>query len=407
MSSFDLFVKSNKNDVHQRGRFDVMTGNSSCYNARNPGCGIFILMNSPQMSNQNPAAFHKKKTFGLMVFIILMTITACSFPQVAAPPTVGAQMDQVGIMNVYFTDPDHQREGTLPSEALKDAFSQAGESIDLAIYNFNDPVLAKSLIQAHKRGVNVRVVMEDENAGKSTPFSLQAAGIPLVAGNEDGLMHNKFAIIDGSTLWMGSTNFTTYGFYTDNNYFVEISDPDIASIYQGEFNEMFVSGLFGAMALEPSSRNEFSLQESKIEIYFSPEDHISSRLIDLVENAGASVHFLTSSFTLDDLATAMLEKSYQGVEVKGVFDESSVSGNEGTEYDRLRRAGLDIRLDGIQGLMHEKLMIIDDSIVAIGSYNYTASAENRNDENIMIIYDDDLARLFEAEFQRILDQSQP
>lgn len=351
---------------------------------------------------------HISRVFTFLgALICVLGITACNAPQGAVQTPQQSLRDQAGILNVFFTDPERMREGILPSEALKAAIHEADESIDLAIYNFNDPVLANALVDAHDRGVAIRIVMEDENAGKTIPLMLQAAGIPLVSGNEDGLMHNKFAIIDGTTLWMGSLNFTTYGFQTDNNYFVEINDSQIASAYQQEFDELFISKQFGAMSMNPSTVTEYELAGKKVEVYFSPEDHIAEKLISLIKKSNISIHFLTSSFTSDDLASAIIEKSAQGVEIRGVFDESSISGNEGTEYDRLRRAGLDIRLDSIEGQMHEKVIIIDGGIVAIGSYNYTVSAEKRNDENIMIIHDPQLAQVFETEFQRIFEISKP
>lgn len=349
-----------------------------------------------------------KRQVILWLSAALLTILAsCNSRQILPDPSVQQSPEGTSLMNIYFTDPERIRDGTLPSEALKKAFNQAEKSIDLAIYNFGDPILANALLQAKQRGVEIRLVMEDQNAVKNTPQSLQTAGIPLVSGNENGLMHNKFAIIDGQTLWMGSANFTTYGFNTDNNYFVEITEPNIINAYQAEFNEMYRDKLFGDMNLVPSPETEFTFQEMAIEVYFSPEDGIADKLVNLINDADTSVLFLTSSFTLDDLASAMIEKAAQGIEVKGVFDASSVTSNEGTEYDRLRRAGLNIRMDGIEGLMHEKLIIIDSQIIAIGSYNYSASADRRNDENIMIVHDAELARILEMEFERIMDHSQP
>ena len=72
--------------------------------------------------------------------------------------------------------------------------------------------------------------------------------------------------------------------------------------------------------------------------------------------------------------------------VEGVMDDEQVRSNQGTEFDPFRQAGLDVRLDGIDGLMHHKVFIIDQKIVAFGSYNFSQNAEERNDENLMIIY---------------------
>jgi phosphatidylserine/phosphatidylglycerophosphate/cardiolipin synthase-like enzyme len=60
--------------------------------------------------------------------------------------------------------------------------------------------------------------------------------------------------------------------------------------------------------------------------------------------------------------------------------------------------------DGIDGLMHHKVFIIDEQIVVTGSYNFSRSAEERNDENILVIYNTDIAREFLKEFERVKAQ---
>jgi phosphatidylserine/phosphatidylglycerophosphate/cardiolipin synthase-like enzyme len=87
------------------------------------------------------------------------------------------------------------------------------------------------------------------------------------------------------------------------------------------------------------------------------------------------------------------------------MDESQIKSNQGTEFDPFIQAGLNIRSDNLPGLMHHKVMIIDESIVVTGSYNFTASAEDRNDENLVIIYSPEIARLYLAEFQRVFQQA--
>ena len=55
--------------------------------------------------------------------------------------------------------------------------------------------------------------------------------------------------------------------------------------------------------------------------------------------------------------------------------------------------------------MHHKVIIIDDSTVILGSYNFTASADERNDENLLIIHDPEVAALFVEEFGRVYEQA--
>ena len=111
------------------------------------------------------------------------------------------------------------------------------------------------------------------------------------------------------------------------------------------------------------------------------------------------------SFTEDELGDAIRERAEAGVTVAGVMDEEQVDSHIGTEFDAFRQAGLDVYIDGNSGQMHHKVMIVDGSIVIVGSYNFTNSAETRNDENLLVIYNDQIAAQFLEEFKRVYGQA--
>ena len=72
------------------------------------------------------------------------------------------------------------------------------------------------------------------------------------------------------------------------------------------------------------------------------------------------------------------------------------------------QAGLDVRFDNSAGTLHHKLLLIDGRIVATGSYNFTRSAEQANDENVVILRrSGDAAALLQAEFQRLYQAGSP
>jgi phosphatidylserine/phosphatidylglycerophosphate/cardiolipin synthase-like enzyme len=87
------------------------------------------------------------------------------------------------------------------------------------------------------------------------------------------------------------------------------------------------------------------------------------------------------------------------------MEDEQVNSNVGTEFDPFKQAGLDVLRDGNVGQMHHKFMVIDNSIVIFGSYNFTNSAEDRNDENLLVIYNSEIAGQFIAEFQRVYAQA--
>jgi phosphatidylserine/phosphatidylglycerophosphate/cardiolipin synthase-like enzyme len=311
-----------------------------------------------------------------------------------------------GAIQVWFTDPNGVRSSPKLLDALLEAVNSAQKSLDIAIYNFSEPSLANAIIHTKNRGVHVRLVMESDNLSKPVPQQLLSAGIPIIGDGQDSLMHDKFMVVDGKTLLVGSANFTDNGLGTDNNYLLKIDDPDLAEAYSDEFDSMFINGGFGATDLQPSPRADFKPGGIPVEVYFSPEDGISNHLLDVVGKADKSIHFLVYTFTLDNLGQELVDKQQAGVDVRGVFEGDMLPGSTGTEFDLFRRVGLDIRLDGNPGLMHEKLLVIDEDTVVLGSYNFTRAADERNDENILIIHDPRLANLFEMEFREIFDDSQ-
>jgi phosphatidylserine/phosphatidylglycerophosphate/cardiolipin synthase-like enzyme len=89
------------------------------------------------------------------------------------------------------------------------------------------------------------------------------------------------------------------------------------------------------------------------------------------------------------------------------MDADQMGSNTGTEYDGFRAAGLDVRLDGEPGLLHHKVIIIDGEIVVMGSYNFTASAEKYNDENLIVIHNSEIAALYMQEFRRAYAAATP
>jgi phosphatidylserine/phosphatidylglycerophosphate/cardiolipin synthase-like enzyme len=291
---------------------------------------------------------------------------------------------------------------------LVTAIDGARLTVDVAIYSLSLDSVRRALIHAHQRGVKVRVVMESDNMGRSDPQALIEAGIPVLGDRREGLMHNKFVVIDNSEVWMGSTNLTDSGAYEDNNNILRIRSVKVAEDFTTEFNEMFVDDLFGTNDRADTPNPRVTIDGVPLDIYFSPDDNIANNLLDLLHNANESIYFLAYSFTSDPLSEAILARAEEDVRVEGVMDTDQINSNTGGEFDRFRQAGLDVRRDGnAGGLLHHKVIIIDEEIVIMGSYNFTNSAETRNDESVIVIYDPFIASQYLAEFQRDFSQAAP
>jgi len=137
-----------------------------------------------------------------------------------------------------------------------------------------------------------------------------------------------------------------------------------------------------------------------IGLCFSALMDCSSTIKYWIGRANKSIHVMVYSFTLDEIAEALIAAKEGGVDVKVVIERENAYGR-GSEYQRLLSAGIDVRLDSNPYLMHHKVMIVDGRIVVTGSYNWSWSAEDRNDENLVVIMDEDIAREFEEEFMRV------
>lgn len=330
-----------------------------------------------------------------------------NLPPVAEPVPIESVPDWIGI---YFTDPGGPASGSLrggPDRALANAIDEARLSVEMAIYDFNLWSLRDALLRAHRRGLVVRVVTESDNSDRPEIEALKQAGIPVLGDRREGLMHDKFVILDRSQVWTGSMNFTLNGAYRNDNNLIQVRSTRLAENYLVEFEEMFVDDLFGTASTANTPDPRFRQDDTDLEIYFSPDDGTSARLVELIQGAQTEIRFLAYSFTSDDIALALIERAEAGVLISGIMDESQAHSNSGTEFDRLQSTGVDLRLDGNSDKMHHKVMVIDREIVITGSYNFSASAENLNDENTLVVYSPPLANRFLAEFQRVFDLARP
>lgn len=360
--------------------------------------------------------FTKLGALVLVVVVVALVQAACvEIGSRTVTETVSGDWIRVYFTSPRYPDDDAYHHGGLDEE-LAAVIEQAESSVDMVAYDLDLDSVVSALIAAHRNGVQVRVVVESDNADEQAVADLRQAGVPLVEDERDsGLMHNKFVVIDGQWVWTGSWNLTYNGTYRNNNNVVLIASPALAENYTAEFEEMF-TGQFGPtspadtphpqviITVETGTGEEKQVQRVEVENYFAPEDQVAAQVIAEIEGAQERIRFMAFTFTSDEIADAMLERARAGVVVQGVI-ESRNTGGEYSEYQRLQAAVHDVLPDGNPYVMHHKVIIIDDATVILGSYNFTASAEEDNDENLLIIHDAEVAALFVAEFGRVYEQA--
>ena len=184
------------------------------------------------------------KKISTLLFVILILLTACDLATTTPlpPPTIDSVTEQSsssltdisppagygvdgGWYQLYFTNPESplasQQTGGVDGPLVA-AIDSAKLTVDVAIYSLSLNSIRDALLRAYDRGVQVRMVMESDNLDRSDPQKLKEAGIPILGDRREGLMHNKFVVIDSSEVWTGSTNFTDSGAYLDNNNMIRI-----------------------------------------------------------------------------------------------------------------------------------------------------------------------------------------
>lgn len=287
---------------------------------------------------------------------------------------------------------------------------RAKTRIDGAFYDIEELTVVSRLIEAKKRGVEVRLVTDSDNlVDKVDPSKpreaikkLKAAGIKVVADERSAIMHHKFMVVDGEKVWAGSTNLTPTSLYAHNNNTMTFKSKDMANAFKEEFERLFEKREFGS-----STRPElppippFMLKDAEVQVFFSPNGGGRQAVLDELAGANKRITFMTFSLTDPEIGQTMIQKAKDGVKVQGIFDRWLAAGDYSL-HDTFKKSGLPVLKDGNEALMHHKVMVIDNRTVITGSFNFSNNAEHNNNEAMFIIRNaPQVAKNYEAEFARL------
>ncbi|MFZ4520195.1 MAG: phospholipase D-like domain-containing protein [Bacteroidales bacterium] len=307
--------------------------------------------------------------------------------------------------------------------------SRAKQSIDIAIYNFNVEGIsniAAALNAAFARGVKVRVVTDGGTNNSAIPTLV--AGIGKIGRPvTTGIMHNKFMVIDGQSanqddpiVWTGSCNWTDQNVNTDANNILFIQDASLAKVYTLEFNEMFGSttttpnatnAKFGP-AKSDNTPHELIIGGNRVEVFFSPSDGVNQQIVNHLATANSDIEIGTMLITRKIISDAIIARKNAGVTAKVII--SSISTSDATVVADLGASlGNYFRVYSEQGLLHSKVMILDqsnaasDPLVWTGSHNWSDAANVSNDENSIVIHNAAVSNLYYQEFKKRFDLATP
>ncbi len=348
------------------------------------------------------------------------------------------QSTSTGTIKTYFTRPVDTTVATGPKaiqiyRAVDDTciayISRAKQTIDIAIYNFNNEGLssiANALNAAYNRGVAVRIVTDGGTNNSAIPdlvAGIGKIGRPVTTG----IMHNKFMVIDGKStnqndpiVWTGSCNWTDQNVNTDANNVLFIQDASLAKVYNIEFNEMFGSttttpslanAKFGP-AKSDNTPHELIIGGNRVEVFFSPSDGVNQQIVNHIATAGSDLEVGTMLITRKVISDAIIARKNAGVTSKVIISNRATS--DATVVTDLGTAlGNYFREYHEQGLLHSKYMIIDqsntasDPMVWTGSHNWSDAANVSNDENSIVIHNALVSNLYYQDFKKRFDLAIP
>lgn len=150
----------------------------------------------------------------------------------------------------------------------------------------------------------------------------------------------------------------------------------------------------------PSETKIEDIKNDSLQIYFCPEDRCEDAIVSLIENSKESIDVAMYTFTSRDSLTALVDAAKRGVGVR-VYLNNDQRNEKYSKAGFLRKKGIPVKFHDHDGLMHNKFAIIDDEIVATGSFNWTASADTRNDENLVFIKNKQVSEAYKKKFDAL------
>jgi phosphatidylserine/phosphatidylglycerophosphate/cardiolipin synthase-like enzyme len=313
---------------------------------------------------------------------------------------------------VYFSQVDNhvataKANPTSIDRMLVQKLDMAKSSIDAALHEIDSERITQALIAAHRRGVRVRIVTEDDYIDEASIETLQTAGVPIVSdkGNS-GLMHNKFLVIDRRFVWTGSFNTTDNCAYKNNNNAIWIESAELAENFTQAFLDMFERQQFGRGALSPLPHPVVTMPDgTRVRTLFAPDYDVARFMVNELRQAEKSIYFMAFSFTHEGIGSIMKKRFQDGLDVRGVF-ESRGADSQPSEYASMQKLGMTVIKDTNNWSMHHKVIIIDSKTVITGSFNFSNNASRINDENVLIIQGNrEIATLYTKEWQRVMGMS--
>lgn len=332
----------------------------------------------------------------------------------------------------------------------------AKKTLLIAVQELDSRPIAEAILAAKAAGVRVQLILEGdyllESPAMADPWAasggnevnrtiyaaLLRAGVDVITDLNPVIFHQKFMVRDpegsSAAVLTGSTNFTLTDTGTNPpgatgqsgnnlNHVVVLRGQRAAGQYIAEFQRLR-SGTFGDLHERHEPRPaEFRLGRIRVKPLFAPRHGPEMEIMKQMLKAASTVDFAMFTFAqssgIDDTMVRVVDSLTR---IRGVLDRGQ-GAQKWAATQPLKAAGVQLFQNksgvGVRKV-HHKLMVIDERLVIVGSFNYTAPATTLNDENILVLGDleetnpaaeaaqQQLAAYALAEIQRIIsDLAEP
>ena len=140
--------------------------------------------------------------------------------------------------------------------------------------------------------------------------------------------------------------------------------------------------------------------ETENRCYFSPGDDCENAIVSCIRNARHSVKICVFTISENVITREIISAKKRGVSVTIITDNDKLN-DKGSDIRWLADEGVKIRIDESSSHMHHKFCVVDKEILLTGSYNWTKSAADRNQENLLVTEDPKMVKAYLNEFEKL------
>ena len=174
-----------------------------------------------------------------------------------------------------------------------------------------------------------------------------------------------------------------------------------AELFLSKINSLPITNISTYQSLIKFTLSEYFQPKPVIcECYFFPNASNEEKVVSMLRTCKKKLDIAIFSLTLDSIAEAILEAFQRGVKVRMIADDECAK-NKGSNVKLIASVGVPCKTDNAVYHMHHKFAVLDESVVIMGSFNWTGQAVKYNQENIFFYEDKNIASQYSQEFERL------